>query len=64
MILFLILFQDLTGGVPQTIEIDTEEGKELLSSDRLWFKLKRWSEKGYLLGSTLIVEGGAVTDNR
>ena len=39
----------MTGGAPQTFELDKKEGQTLIQNGKLWEKLLKYQKVGYLL---------------
>jgi hypothetical protein len=53
---------DLTGGAPEEIELDDDDGRRLVASGELWAKLCDYHAEQYLLGCAFIDDGAAELD--
>jgi hypothetical protein len=50
---------DLTGGIPETLDMQSKEIRADIASGRLWEKLLKYQSKGYLMGCARIGNPGA-----
>lgn len=54
---------DLTGGAPETIELDSREVSVEISNGRLWEKMKKYHSYGFLMGCAKLVVDGKAEEN-
>jgi hypothetical protein len=53
---------DLTGGAPEEIDLDDDDGRALAESGQLWSRLLLYQQEQYLLGCAYICDGAAEVD--